>query len=54
MKDDIYAENKRLQAEVEKLLNENMELIGVIRALRKNAREAAEQCLTGKCKEATK
>lgn len=41
MKDDIYAENKRLQAEVEKLLNENMELMGVIRALRKNAREDA-------------
>ena len=41
MKDDIYAENKRLQAEVEKLLNTNMELTAVIRALRKNAREDA-------------
>ena len=41
MKDDIYAENKRLQAEVDKLLNTNMELTAVIRALRKNAREDA-------------
>ena len=41
MKDDIFAENKRLQAEVEKLLNTNMELTAVIRALRKNAREDA-------------
>ena len=41
MKDDIFAENKRLQAEVEKLLNTNMELTAVIRALRKNARDDA-------------
>lgn len=41
MKNDLYIENKRLQAEVEKLLNENMELMGVIRSLRKNAKEDA-------------
>ena len=41
MKDDIFAENKRLQAEVDKLVNENMELTAVIRSLRKNAREDA-------------
>ena len=39
MKDDLYIDNKRLQAEVEKLLNENMELVGVIRSMRKVARE---------------
>lgn len=38
---EILAENKRLKAEVEKLITENMELTGVIRALRKNAREDA-------------
>ena len=41
MKDDLYIENKRLQAEVDHLLIENMELTAVIRALRKNAREDA-------------
>jgi|LauGreDrversion2_6_1035139.scaffolds.fasta_scaffold113715_3 ribonuclease HI len=39
---DILAENKRLQAEIDKLLNDNMELTAVIRALRKNAREDAK------------
>ena len=38
---EILQENKRLRAEVEKLLTENMELTAVIRALRKNAREDA-------------
>ena len=41
MKDDLYIENKRLQAEVDHLLIENMELMGVIRSLRKNAKEDA-------------
>lgn len=54
MKDDIYAENKRLQAEVDKLLNNNMELMGVIRSLRKNAKEDAEKCRIGKCREKEK
>lgn len=40
---DILAENKHLQAEVEKLLNANMELMGVIRSLRKNAKEDAAE-----------
>jgi ribonuclease HI len=39
---DKLAENKRLQAEIDKLLNDNMELTAVIRALRKNAREDAK------------
>jgi len=38
---EILQENKRLRAEVEKLLTENMELTAVIRAQRKNAREDA-------------
>lgn len=38
---EIQQENKRLRAEVEKLLTENMELTAVIRAQRKNAREDA-------------
>ena len=42
MKNDIFIENKRLQAEVDKLLIENMELAAVIRALRKNAQEDAK------------
>ena len=54
MKDDIFAENKRLQAEVDKLVNENMELTAVIRSLRKNAREDAEKCRIGKCREEEK
>ncbi len=48
---DLFTENKRLQAEADKLLNDNMELTAVIRSLRKNAREVAEECRTGKCKE---
>jgi hypothetical protein len=36
---EILQENKRLRAEVDHLLIENMELTAVIRALRKNARE---------------
>lgn len=51
---EIIAENKRLKAEVEKLISENMELMGVIRALRANAREAAEECRSGKCGEGKK
>ena len=42
MKNDIFIENKRLQAEVDKLLIENMELAAVIRSLRKNAQEDAK------------
>ena len=48
---DILEENNRLKAEVEKLISDNMELTAVIRSLRKNAREVAEECRTGKCKE---
>jgi ribonuclease HI len=39
---DLFTENKRLHAEVDKLLNDNMELTAVIRALRKNAKEDAK------------
>ena len=42
MKDDYFTENKRLQAAVDHLLIENMELAAVIRALRKNAQEDAK------------
>ena len=42
---DIIEENKRLQAEVEKLINTNMELVGVIRSLRQNAKEDAAELL---------
>ena len=38
---DILEENNRLKAEVEKLISDNMELVGVIRSLRKIAREDA-------------
>ena len=41
MKDDYFTENKRLQAAVDHLLIENMELAAVIRSLRKNAQEDA-------------
>ena len=41
MKNDIFIENKRLQAAVDHLLIENMELAAVIRSLRKNAQEDA-------------
>lgn len=39
---EILEENKRLKAEVEKLISDNMELTAVIRSLRRNAREEAE------------
>ena len=42
MKDDYFTENKRLQAAVDHLLIENMELAAVIRSLRKNAQEDAK------------
>jgi hypothetical protein len=42
---DLFTENKRLQAEVDKLLNDNMELTAVIRSLRKNAKEEAVELL---------
>ena len=40
---DILEENNRLRAEVEKLISDNMELVGVIRSLRRNAREDNER-----------
>ena len=40
---EIIEENKRLKAEVEKLISDNMELTAVIRSLRKNAREDNER-----------
>lgn len=43
---DIIEENKRLKAEVEKLISDNMELVAVIRSLRKNAREDNEKLET--------
>lgn len=43
---DIIEENKRLKSEVEKLISDNMELVGVIRSLRKNAREDNEKLET--------
>jgi hypothetical protein len=43
---DILEENKRLKAEVEKLISDNMELTGVIRSLRKVAREDNEKLET--------
>jgi hypothetical protein len=45
---EILQENKRLRAEVDHLLIENMELTAVIRALRKNAREDAASIETAK------
>ena len=45
---EILQENKRLRAEVDHLLIENMELTAVIRALRKNAREDAATIETAK------
>jgi len=45
---EILQENKRLRAEVDHLLIENMELTAVIRALRKNAREDAATIETTK------
>ena len=43
---EILEENKRLRAEVEKLITDNMELTGVIRSLRKVAREDNEKLET--------
>jgi hypothetical protein len=43
---EIIEENKRLKAEVEKLIGDNMELTAVIRSLRKNAREDTEKLET--------
>ena len=43
---DILEENNRLKAEVQKLISENMELTGVIRSLRKVAREDNEKLET--------
>ena len=40
---EIIEENKRLKAEVEKLISDNMELTAVIRSLRRNAREDNER-----------
>ncbi len=40
---DIIEENKRLKSEVEKLISDNMELVGVIRSLRQNAKEDAAE-----------
>jgi hypothetical protein len=45
---EILQENKRLRAEVDHLLIENMELTAVIRALPKNAREDAATIETAK------
>jgi hypothetical protein len=43
---EILEENNRLKAEVEKLISDNMELVGVIRSLRKVAREDNEKLET--------
>ena len=43
---DILEENKRLKSEVEKLISDNMELVGVIRSMRKVAREDNEKLET--------
>jgi predicted RNase H-like nuclease (RuvC/YqgF family) len=43
---DILIENRRLQAEIEKLTDENMNLTSVIRTLRKNLREDNEKLAT--------
>lgn len=40
---DLIEENKRLKSEVEKLISDNMELVGVIRSLRQNAKEDAAE-----------
>jgi hypothetical protein len=42
---DILEENNRLKAEVEKLISDNMELVGVIRSLRKVAKEESVELL---------
>ena len=43
---DIIEENKRLKSEVEKLISDNMELVGVIRSMRRVAREDNEKLET--------
>jgi predicted transcriptional regulator len=43
---EILNENRRLQAEVEKLIEENMNLTSVIRTLRKNLRHDNEKLET--------
>jgi hypothetical protein len=43
---EILEENNRLKAEVEKLISDNMELVAVIRPLRKLAREDNEKLET--------
>ena len=40
---EILEENNRLKAEVQKLISDNMELVAVIRSLRKGAREDIEK-----------
>ena len=40
---DILEENKRLKSEVEKLISDKMDLVGVIRSMRKVAREDNEK-----------
>jgi hypothetical protein len=43
---EFLSENRRLQAEVEKLIEENMNLTSVIRTLRKNLRHDNEKLET--------
>ncbi len=43
---EILEENNRLKAEVQKLISDNMELVAVIRSLRKVAREDIEKLET--------
>lgn len=43
---EIINENRRLQAEVERLIEENMNLTSVIRTLRKNLRDDNEKLET--------
>jgi len=43
---DILIENRRLQAVIEKLTDENMNLTAVLRTLRKNLREDNEKLAT--------
>ena len=40
---DILEENKRLKSEVEKHTSDKMDLVGVIRSLRQNAKEDAAE-----------
>jgi predicted RNase H-like nuclease (RuvC/YqgF family) len=43
---ELHIENRRLQAEIEKLTDENMNLTAVLRTLRKNLREDNEKLAT--------